>query len=390
MRNYARWERGRRPRRQRITTQEMLRSLRIENVAVIEKCKVEFAPGFNVLTGETGAGKSIVIDALGAVIGGRAGKELVRTGADNALVTAEFDYAPNITRWLEETDLGDVEDEFLIVSRKVGADGKSGCRVNGVPVSVAQLRELGAMLVDIHGQNDGQKLLAEGNHRAYLDTFAGADTTLSEYRSKYHDYRSKQKALDELKRKQRDKEVRIEELKRQVDELSKAKLKDGEQDELLARREMLKNAGKLTDAADSAYDSLSGEGDALGLLSGAAAQIAKAGAFAPELNALAETLREVCAEAEDVAEQLRDFRAKLDFSPEEQDAIESRLALLQRLERRYGSVGECLEKLRSAQSELDDLERLDEDLSELTKTLKSSESDCLAKASELRELRYNR
>ncbi|MDR2530728.1 MAG: DNA repair protein RecN [Oscillospiraceae bacterium] len=365
----------------------MLRSIGIENVAVIEKCKVEFAPGFNVLTGETGAGKSIVIDALGAVIGGRTGKELVRTGAESAFISAEFEYSPEITAWLSDNDFSDPEDEFMIVTRRVGADGKSSCRVNGSPVSVAQLRELGAFLIDIHGQNDGQKLLAESTHRAYLDAFSGADAALTEYRTHFRKYRDVQRKLDELLLKDRDKELRMEELRRRIDEIADAKLHEGEQDELLARRALLKNSGKLTDATDSAYESLMGGGDAVGHLADASVALSKASAYAPELEAIAERLRSASADAEDAAETLRDFRATLGFSPAEQDAIEARLALLQRLERRYGSVTDCLAALTAATAELDSLERLHDDLTELTAALEATERDCRAGAQSLTALR---
>jgi DNA repair protein RecN (Recombination protein N) len=156
----------------------MLQLLHIENIAVIEKADISFGPGLNVLTGETGAGKSIVIDALSAVIGGRTSKELIRTGADGANVTAVFS-GVDLAAWLSENGIEKDEDGALFLMRKITSDGKTSCRINGCPVTVGQLRELGGMLIDIHGQNDGRKLLDESAHRAYLDIFGGLKKLLT-------------------------------------------------------------------------------------------------------------------------------------------------------------------------------------------------------------------
>jgi len=365
----------------------MLKRLRIENVAVIERSEIEFLPGLNVLTGETGAGKSIVIDALGAIIGSRVGRELVRTGAENAVISGEFELYPVIVSWLMDNDFGDVEDDTLILNRKISNDGKSSCRVNGTPISVSQLRELGGMLVDIHGQNDGQKLLAETNHLSYLDAFANDAELLGQYREKYDTYRNAVKRLENLRKMERDKELRIEELQRVVLEITKADLRSGEEDELLKRRELLKNAGKLTDYIERAYEALDGETDALSLISTAEKVLTRAGGFDDALRQLAEELAGVYAQVEDITERVKDYRDSMEFSPDEQEEIETRLALIQRMERRYGSVDECLERLYTSKRELDELEQLDANLSVLESEAAQAYRECYEFADRLHAIR---
>ena len=219
----------------------MLRSLHIENIAVIEKADIEFAPGLNVLTGETGAGKSIVIDSIEAVLGARTSRELVRTGAEKAAVSAVFD-ADAVADWCRENDMEDEEE--LILQRRINADGKSSARVNGMPVTAAQLRELGALLLDIHGQNDGRQLLDEKLHLGYLDRFGVSEEALAAFNEAYKKYtalrREKQKlSMDEL-----DKAHLEESLRHRVAELEKAQLRAGEEDELSARRDLLRNSEK--------------------------------------------------------------------------------------------------------------------------------------------------
>ena len=197
----------------------MLRELHIENIAIIEAADITFRPGFNVMTGETGAGKSIIIDSLDAVLGGRTSRELVRHGAEKARVTAVFD-PEGTEQWLEENEI-DPEDE-LILQRRISADGKSACRVNSVPVSVAQLRELGNLLLSIHGQNDGRQLMDEARHLAYLDAFGGYTAELDAFHAAYADYREMVKAMERLVMDEDEKQRRIESLVKKVSEKSKS------------------------------------------------------------------------------------------------------------------------------------------------------------------------
>ena len=346
----------------------MLELLHIENVAVIEKADIEFGGGLNVLTGETGAGKSIIIDSLYAVTGGRASKELVRTGAKSAVINGTLS-CPGAERWLEENGIEPDESGQIILSRRITAEGKSACRVNGSPVTATQLRELGAELLDIHGQNDGRKLMDEASHLKYLDGFAGDEKELDEYCGAYGEYKEIRSQLNALAMDEGEKARRIDTLRYQIEEIEAANIRDGESDELTGRRELLKNASKLTDALDSALYALSG-GDrsegAVSLLDNAQGDISHAARYAPALEAIASKLTDVKCEAEDALEELRDFQYELDFSPQELDDIELRLRLLNRLMKKYGSSeSEVLEYLEKCRGELEDIELSEEKVIEL-------------------------
>lgn len=345
----------------------MLQLLHIENIAIIEKADIEFKNGFNVMTGETGAGKSIVIDSLGAILGDRVSKGLVRTGTSNAVVSAVFSGGP--VSWFEENDI-ELEDE-LVITRKISADGKSSCRVNGNIVSVSQLRVLGGQLVDILGQNSGQRLLDERYHRDYLDGFGDLEADLQNYKQTYDEYHSIEKQLVELEMDEGEKERRIDSLKYQIDELESAQIRIGEIEELESRRELLRNAEKLTDAVNEAYMALYG-GDntdgAVTLISDAEGALSSASRFTDMLNDLSGKLSELRYMAEDVADELRNFKDELTFSPWELDELESRLDRLKRLSRKYGpSEEDMLEYLKSCQKELDSIQYSDERLAELQK-----------------------
>ncbi len=217
----------------------MLNELHIENIAVIEKADIEFSKGLNVLTGETGAGKSIVIDSIGAVLGERVTRELVRRGADKGVVTAVFDL-DGCEKWLEENDI-EPEDE-LIVQRRISADGKSSCRICGSPATAAQLKELAALLVDIHGQNDGRQLMDEKRHLSYLDGFGRLETQYATYKAEYDKYTAIKKEIDSLSMDNVEKERLRDTLKYQIEELERADIKSGEAEALSARRDLLRNS----------------------------------------------------------------------------------------------------------------------------------------------------
>ena len=341
----------------------MLKSLHIENIAVVERADVEFREGLNVLTGETGAGKSIVIDALYAVTGGRTSRELVRSGAAKGLAAAVFD-ADGTERWRTENGI-DTEDGELIVQRAISSDGKGSCRVNGVPVTVAQLRALGALLVDIHGQNDGRQLMDERRHREYLDRFGVPETVLNAYGAEYRKYRALEKELEQLSMDEVEKERLSESLRYQIAELERAELKSGEKEGLVSRRDMLRNSEKLTEALDEALRLLYGEDEnAVTMAQNAEYYASKASALVPELESSAAAIHEAIFSLSDAAETLRDFRASLDFSPEEYDRLEERISLLNKLERKYSRdedaliayLDECREKLDNIASLLSSIE----------------------------------
>lgn len=368
----------------------MIQLLHIENIAVIEKTDITFGPGLNVLTGETGAGKSIVIDALSAVTGGRASRELVRTGADSAMVTAVFSDI-DVSGWCEENGIEQDEDGKLFLMRRITPDGKNTCRVNGCPVSVAQLRELGGMLIDIHGQNDGRKLLDESAHRAYLDSFGGLLDDAAICSAAYKSLRDKQSEIERLSMDESEKERRIDILRFQLNELDKAEIRPGELDEKTARRDLLKNASKLTDALDGALTALHG-GDrsygAVALIGEAETRAAGAARYADSLGNIAAKLKDLLYAADDVTEELRDMRASLDFSPNELDSLEARLDTLRRLMKKYGgSEAELVAYREKCRQELDEVEYASGKLQKFEIELESLKTDAQKKAESLSKKR---
>lgn len=364
----------------------MLNELHIENIAVIEKADISFAPGLNVLTGETGAGKSIIIDSIGAVLGGRVSRELVRRGAEKGVVTAVFD-ADCAADWLEENEI-DADDE-LILQRRITSDGKTSCRVCGSPVTAAQLKELASRLVDIHGQNDGRQLMDERRHMEYLDSFGRLDSDKAEYKKVYDKYTAIKKEISSLTMDEIEKARLSDSLKYQISELENADIKAGERDALTARRDLLRNSEKLTEALEAAFQSLyGGDDNAVSMAQNAAYYAGRAAAIAPELESAANGINDAAFALSDAAETLRDFRDSLDFSPEEYDNLETRLALLNKLERKYGrSDDELLAYLDECRTKLDDIEYADDRLAKLEKELASQKKLCLHVAKQLGEKR---
>ena len=360
----------------------MLNELHIENIAVIEKADISFAPGLNVLTGETGAGKSIIIDSIGAVLGERVSRDLVRRGAEKGTVTAVFD-ADCAAAWLEENEID--SDGELIIQRRITLDGKSSCRICGTPVTAAQLKELAAMLVDIHGQNDGRQLMDERRHMAYLDSFGHLDGALAAYRAEYDRFSAIKKEMAALSMDEIEKARLSDSLKYQIEELERANIKPGEKDTLSARRDLLRNSEKLTEALDEAFSALyGGDDNAVSMSQNAAYYAAKAANYAPELEQAANAVNDAAFALADAAETLRDFKDSLDFSPEEYDNIETRLSLLNKLERKYGRTDEELcAYLDECRKKLDDIEYADDRLVKLEKELSAQKAQCVKAAAAL-------
>ena len=364
----------------------MLNELHIENIAVIERADLSFGRGLNILTGETGAGKSIVIDSIGAVLGERVSRELVRRGAEKGSVTASFDL-DGCEDWLRDNEI-DAEDE-LIIQRRISADGKSSCRVCGLPVTAAQLKELAALLVDIHGQNDGRQLMDERRHREYLDRFGTDPAALEAYRACFRQYSAIKKELNALQMDEIEKERLSDSLRYQIEELERAALKAGEYDTICARRDLLRNAEKLSEALDSAIAMLSGDEDnALTLTQNAAYYVGKAAAYAPELESAGESLNSAAFSISDAAESLRDFRENLDFSPGEYDSLETRISLLSKLQRKYNRDEDALiDYLSECKEKLDNIQYADERSEKLRKQLKEASDRCRTEAGRLSETR---
>ena len=350
----------------------MLSLLHIENIAVISQADITFDQGFNVLTGETGAGKSIVIDSIGAIMGGRTSRDLIRTGAKSARVSALFRDLPALP-WFEEQGMGPDENGELLIERSIQADGKNACRVNGRPLQVTQLRELGQQLVNVHGQHDGQQLLDEECHLGYLDSFGGTQDVLEAFSTAYAQVRELRRERDKLQMDDGEKARRMDTLTYQIEELEKAELREGEDEELSQRREVLRNAERLTDAVDGAWQALTGGEDgegAVSLLMEAGDRLAQGGRYSEGLRELSEKAEQLRCDADDLAELVRDLRGTLDFYPGELDEIEERLDRLYRLKKKYGGTVEemlaylerCREELDAIQFSEDRLNRLDKEL----------------------------
>lgn len=369
----------------------MLDLLHIEHAAVIERADVAFGPGLNVLTGETGAGKSIIIDAIGAILGNRTSRELVRSGASAALISAELTPGPAAAAWLREAELAAEPGESVVITRRITAEGKSSSRINGTPVSTAQLRALGELLFDVHGQNDGRRLLSESEHRRCLDAFGGLEAQADGYTEQYARYTALQKELAALRKSEEEKEFLEEKLKKEIRLLSAADPKDGEEETLSARANLLRGAEKLTDKLTDAYECFyggeKGEG-ILSLITTAEYAVESAARIAETIGELAMNMGDFRYRAEDLGEQIESARRELDFSPGELDRIESRLSTLQRLSRRYGSAAEARARLPQAKNELEDVLYLTDRLAKLERELEAQRRTVLASGAALSEARH--
>lgn len=366
----------------------MLSVLHIENIAVIEQADIVFDRGFNVLTGETGAGKSIVIDAISAILGERAYRDMIRTGASKASVRALFRQVPELP-WFREN--GVAYEEETLIQREIYLDGKNVCRVNGQLVSVSILRKLGLQLINIHGQRDSQQLFDEGYHLLYLDAFAGDEALQAAYTEKYEAVSTLRREIQRLSMDEGEKLRRMESLKFQIDEISRAKLQAGEDETLEARRKLLQNAEKLSDGLDAAVAGLYGDEDSDGaaaLLTQAERALAKLGRYGDSLEALHARVADLMYQVQDVAEELRDRRADFAYSGDELEAIESRLDVIHRLRRKYGATcQDILTYLAKAQKELDEIEFADDEILRLKGKLKTAEAEAWAAARALRAAR---
>ena len=345
----------------------MLDWLRIENIAVIEQTDIYFHEGFNALTGETGAGKSIVIDAMGAILGSRTSRDLIRTGADKAFVSAQFsDLPPDI---LSENGVEPDEDGLILIQREIFSGGKNICRINGRPVTVALLRKISGDLVNIHGQHDGQKLLDEACHGTYLDQYGHTRQEILNYQEKYKILRGLEKEIQNLQMDEAERARRIEHLNYQVQELERAELMPGEEEELSARLGLLRNAEKYLNALSQADYNLNGDDEISGVISQIQqAENAMSGIsdLGEDLAELSRRLEQARLELDDIGEAIRDRRMEFEFSPAELDAAESRMDLLYRLEKKYGpDVNTMLNYLEQCRAELDRIETADDELSRL-------------------------
>jgi len=366
----------------------VLSLLHIENIAVIECADISFNKGFNVLTGETGAGKSIVIDAISAILGERAYRDMIRTGANKASVRAVFTDVPELA-WFSEN--GVEYDPETVIQREVFLDGKNVCRVNGALVNVTILRKLGIQLINIHGQHDSAALFDEDNHLTYLDAFAANDSLRTDYSERYNTVADLRHQIQRMTMDEGEKLRRMETLRYQIEEIEKAQLQAGEDDELESRRKMLQNAEKLSDGIHAAVSCLYGSDEtdgAASLLAEAERELSRLSRFTDAFSALQERVTDLMYQVQDVAEEARDARDSLSYSADELERIESRLDVIHRLRRKYGATCvDILEYMEQAKQELDEIEFADDRLEKLKRQCESAEKEAWDAACALRRSR---
>ena len=368
----------------------MLSNLQIENIAVIKSASIDFENGFNVMTGETGAGKSIVIDSLNAILGERTSRELIRGGADSASVCAEFqNVGDNVKNELEK--LGIEKDDTLIVSRKLTPDGKNVCRINGMPATVSMLKALGVQLVNIHGQLDNQSLLSPETHCSFIDKLAGSGRELNEFKELYSLYIKNENELKSLNTDVNEKNRRLDILNYQIEEIQKADIRPGEKDELTEKLGFLRNAEKVLDLLHTAYAALNGDGEMPGaadIAADAASKLLSAADYSSDFTETANGVNDAAMNLSAYTEELRDKIYSLDYDPNETERAEERLDVIYRLSQKYGdSEEDILAYLENAEKERDALSFSDERAEQLRAETEKAYNEALAAAKKLSEIR---
>lgn len=368
----------------------MLSNLQIENIAVIKSASIDFENGFNVMTGETGAGKSIVIDSLNAILGERTSRELIRSGADSASVCAEFqNVGDNVKNELEK--LGIEKDDTLIVSRKLTPDGKNVCRINGMPATVSMLKALGVQLVNIHGQLDNQSLLSPETHCSFIDKLAGSGRELNEFKELYSLYIKKENELKSLNTDENEKNRRLDILNYQIEEIQKADIRPGEKDELTEKLGFLRNAEKVLDLLHTAYAALNGDGEMPGaadVAADAASKLLSAADYSSDFTETANGVNDAAMNLSAYTEELRDKIYSLDYDPNETERAEERLDVIYRLSQKYGdSEEDILAYLENAEKKRDALSFSDERAEQLRAETEKAYNEALAAAKKLSEIR---
>ena len=363
----------------------MLELLHIENIAVIEQADITFRPGFNALTGETGAGKSIVIDAISAILGQRAYRDAIRTGADRAFISAVF-HGVTAYPWFQENSVP-IEGGEVLIQREIFADGRNVCRVNGVPVTVSILRGLGQQLIQIHGQHDSAQLFDEANHLSLLDAFAEHGELMGRYRNAFMEMDGIRKRIRSLQMDEAEKARRMENLTFQIQEITRAELKPGEDQELEDKRKLMRSGEKLMTALSEASQALYGGDDADGAVALVSQAQRSLGMVADVSDAMGEAYQQVTElqySLVDAAERVRDLRNSFDFSPSELEAVESRLDVIHRLRRKYGATCEdILAYQQRCQKELDEMQLADDTIAQLQSQFRVKAKAAKALAAEL-------
>lgn len=371
----------------------MLYSLKIENIAIIEQAEISFSPGLNVLTGETGAGKSIIIDSINAVLGERTSRELIRSGAQSARVTAVFENVSQQVKDAVEEIGASCEDSTLILTRVI-SDSKNTCRINGAPATVSMLKKIGERLVNIHGQHDSQALLAPDKHCGFIDSLAENSALKDEYKSCFSQLVKVKKELEALYTDEDEKAAKLELLDFQIDEIEKAALRIGERDELAVKKNLCLNSQKVLKAYNAAYAALSGADDGAGAvdaLQSCAQLLENAAKISPEAEGAAKSAKELYYGLADLSAQVRSLGDSFDYNPEMLAEIDERLDIIFRLTHKYGAdeatvlanleamklerekIVHCDEKAQELETELTQLsENLKQLASKLTASRKSA------------------
>ncbi len=369
----------------------MLSVLKIQNIAIIESAEIEFSGGFNVLSGETGAGKSIILDSINAVLGFRTSRELIRTGESEARVTALFScVGENVEKKLEELSLPSSPDGSVLVSRVIGAD-RNVCKINNALTNVSALRELGAELISVHGQQDNRELLNSETHIGYIDSMGSSEKLLGEFRDIYAELLSLKSQIKRLSGDKAEKARRIDILTYQIDEIEKAQIEPGEWEQLKNRRTELQNYEKIQGGLYGAYEALCG-GDsfhgAVELLSGAFRELSAISQYSAEAEELSKKLGDIYYEAEDIADSVRNSVSDEGFSQAELENVENRINVIYGLSKKYGATEEdILEYFENAKAELDEISFSDEKLEELRVRYSEMHEKALKTAKELSDLR---
>ena len=371
----------------------MLTNLYIENIAVIEKSNINFSGGLNVLTGETGAGKSIVIDAISAILGHRTSKEIIRTGAEKAYVSATFDNL-NTETISKLADLGyEIEDDTLIISREISLNGKNNCRINSRPATVSTLKEIGLNLINIHGQHESYQLFSPETHIDYIDASGNYENLINEYNCSYKELKTIEKQLNSLNVDENKRLQEIDLLSYQVNEIENADLQIGEEEELNNERFVLQNGEKLTEMLTEAKIYADGDGNvtgALETLDNICTAISNGAGYNPNLSSLSEKLMDIYYNLQDCVSEINDNLENIDSDTYRLNDIEERLDLIHKLKRKYGSdIEEVLNYLQESKTRLDELTELDINKENLEKQYNVALSSTMNLAKKLTEIRLN-
>ena len=370
----------------------MLANLKIENVAVIEKAEVNFTPGFNVLTGETGAGKSILIDSINAILGNRTSRELVRSGAQKACIWATFENIPQpVKKQLEKC--GYEANDDLLLYREINAEGKGSCRVNGMPATAAVVRDISAGLLSIHGQHDSQSLTNPALHLGLLDQYAQNRDLFADYYRRYRELVTVKRQLDALNASEADKQRKIEALTAEIDAIDAAALQPGEEKNLQERKTVITHAQGILDGITAAHLALAGDEDgeqpgAADLLGGAVEGLQNSARLDETLAPLSERLNDLYYSARDLATELADRLDAYGFDPGELDMIESRLDTIYRIKQKFGmEVEELLARREAAAAELENFQSSGQKIAELKTQVQALYADAKKAAEALTQSR---